>query len=111
MSSISCGCFINGIAPMLWDRDVSFVIQIEINYTPLLTQPVINFLHTRVLSINLRLNCDCSFLSQGGSVRVEMAWELCRKVRRSTVFSSIRPFRHFSVINANKIVKHKLSND
>lgn len=86
MSSISCGCFINGITPVLGDRDVSFVIQIEINYKPLLIQLLINFLHTRVLSIN----CDFAaftFLSQGGSVFiVQMAWE---RFHRSSDFFSL----------------------
>jgi hypothetical protein len=38
-----------------WDRDVSFVIQIEINYAAFLYRESINFLHTRVRSINFRL--------------------------------------------------------
>lgn len=57
------------LARPFWDRDVSFVIQIEINYEPPFISRLINFLRTRARAINLRLvfRVDSAKSGRGGA--------------------------------------------
>lgn len=77
------------------DRDVSFVIQIEINYEPPFTSRPIKFLRTRARSINSRL----AFLL------VSMVWREAVSIFRNA--HRRRDFRFLTdMVLHGKVVKH-----